>query len=336
MMFEARVEAVEALGFTTRQATFLTIVALHSGYCLRRQYAAFAGVSYGKNVRDFLDSLVARQLATRFTIRADRGHLYHLHARTIYRVLRQEHSRNRRQASAALIARKLMLLDYVLSRSEVAWAATEEDKLDLFAERFGIPLADLPQRAFAASAPEVEPTTRYFPHKLPVALAGDPPVVHFVSLVTDTTGRGLEQFIQDHASLLRHLPAWCVIAVGPAASLRLAGCDAVFERFLPSPLATLTAHLDDLRWYFATRQSVEAGDVARLSVSDIERFRRLRERFNAPAFGSLYDRWTAGGDDALVSHVRGASRASVPNVGRLVTEALPFDYSQFGSLPGVA
>lgn len=86
--FQERVDAVEALGFTTRQASFLTLVTLHSGYRLRRQYAAFAGVRYGKNVRDFLDSLVTRQLATRFTIRADRGHLYHLQARALYRAVR--------------------------------------------------------------------------------------------------------------------------------------------------------------------------------------------------------------------------------------------------------
>lgn len=72
--FQERVDAVEAFAVTTRQASFLTLVALHSGYRLRRQYAAFAGVRYGKNVRDFLDSLVTRQPATRFTIRADRGH----------------------------------------------------------------------------------------------------------------------------------------------------------------------------------------------------------------------------------------------------------------------
>jgi hypothetical protein len=311
-------------------------VALHSGYCLRRQYAAFAGVGYGKNVRDFLDSLVVRQLATRFTIRADRGHLYHLYSRTLYRVLRQEDSRNRRHASAALIARRLMLLDYVLSRPEVEWAATEEDKVDLFADRLGIPREDLPQRAFAGSEPDAEPTTRYFPHKLPVAVIGDPPIVHLVSLVTDTTGRGLEQFLEDHAGLLRHLPSWCVIAVGQEQSLRLAGCDAVFERFLASPLATLTAHLDDLRWYFRTRRAVDAGDVARLSLPDIDRFRRLRERFNAPALDKQYERWAAGGDAALGAVAGGASHGAAPSVGRLITEALPFDYSQFGSLPGVA
>jgi hypothetical protein len=335
MTFEERVEAVEALGFTTRQATFLTLVALHSGYCLRRQYAAFAGVSYGKNVRDFLDSLVTRDLATRFRIRPDRGHLYHLQARALYRVLRIEHSRNRRQGSAALIARKLMLLDYVLSHSDIEWLATEDDKFDLFAERFGVPRDCLPQRAFAAAEPDDEPTTRYFPHKLPVAVTGDPPIVHFVSLVTDTTGRALEQFLQDHAGLLRRLPRWCVAAVGPATSLRLADCDAVFERFLGSPLNGLSAQLDDLRWFFHTRQLADRGDVAGLSLPEIERFRRLRARFTAPAFNALYERWQSGGD-AVLAAMAEPSGVAAPAVGQLVTEALPFDYSQFGSLPGVA
>ena len=103
------------MGFTQRQARFLTLVALHSGYCLRRQYATFAAVSYGKNVRDFLDDLVAQQLARRVTFRPDRGHIYHLFCRSLYRAIQQQDNRNRRHASPALIARKLMLLDFVLT-----------------------------------------------------------------------------------------------------------------------------------------------------------------------------------------------------------------------------
>src|SRR5437868_6593966 len=61
--FGDRAAAIEALGFTARQARFLTLVALHSGYCLRRQYSSFGALSYGKNVRNFLDCLVDRQLA---------------------------------------------------------------------------------------------------------------------------------------------------------------------------------------------------------------------------------------------------------------------------------
>jgi hypothetical protein len=40
-------------------------VALHSGFCVRRQYAAFARNRYGAVVREFLDTLVSRKLAAR-------------------------------------------------------------------------------------------------------------------------------------------------------------------------------------------------------------------------------------------------------------------------------
>jgi hypothetical protein len=336
MIFEDRVRAIEVLGFTARQARFLVIVALQSGYCLRRQYAAFAGVSYGKNVRDFLDSLVSRQLAVRFTLRADRGHLYHLHARAMYRVLRQEDNRNRREASAALIARKLMLLDYVLAHADIEWAATEDEKVELFVDRFGVSRGDLPQRVFAAAQPGCEPTTRYFTSKLPIAIAGDPPVVHFVSLVTDANGGDLQRFLEEHATLLRRLPAWTVIAVGTAPVLALADCEGLFARFLNSPLSGLTAGSEELRWYFRARTAVDRGELASLAVTDIDRFRTLRGRFSAPAFETLYRDWTAGGDDVLVARDVSASRGVVPRMGRLITEVLPFDYTQFGSLPGVA
>lgn len=206
MTFEDRVRALEPLGFTPRQTRFIATVALHSGYCLRRQYTAFAGVRYGKNVRDFLDTLVERELATCTVQRADRGHVYHLHARTIYRALGQDENRNRRAASAALIARKIMVLDYVLGHPELDWLATEADKVDLFADRCAVPRFDLPQQVFTASSTAGPRTTRYFTHKLPVAMAGDPPVAYFVYLVTDATGRGLEQFLADHARLLRGSP----------------------------------------------------------------------------------------------------------------------------------
>ena len=78
MTFDERVRALDPLRLTPRQARFVVTVVLHSGYCLRRQYMAFAGLQYGKVARHFLDHLVTRHLATRETCRADRGFLYHL------------------------------------------------------------------------------------------------------------------------------------------------------------------------------------------------------------------------------------------------------------------
>ena len=206
MTFEDRVRALEPLGFTERQTRFLVTVALHSGYCLRRQYLCFAGVRHGKNDSTFLESLVEQQLAQRLTFRPDRGHVYHLRTRSIYRALGQDDNRNRRVASAALIARKVMLLDYVLGHGEVDWIATENDKLDLFVDRFGVAKEGLPQRVFRASAPDAATTTRYFMDKLPIAVVGDPPGVYFLYLVTDHSGRDFERFLVEHSRLFDALP----------------------------------------------------------------------------------------------------------------------------------
>jgi hypothetical protein len=63
MTADQRVAALEGFGFYRAPSAVPGGVALHSGYCLRRQYEAFAGIQYGKNVRHFLDGLVERRLA---------------------------------------------------------------------------------------------------------------------------------------------------------------------------------------------------------------------------------------------------------------------------------
>lgn len=152
MTFDDRVRALAYLGFTPRQTRFLTLVALHSGFCVRRQFAAFAGVEYGKNVRAFLDQLVSRGLARRLQFDVNRGHVYHLSAGEVYRAIGQDDNRNRRATSAALIARKLMLLDFVLAQPADEWVATEADKVALFRDRYDMALAHLPRQMPASSA----------------------------------------------------------------------------------------------------------------------------------------------------------------------------------------
>jgi hypothetical protein len=336
MTFEERVVALTHLGLSNRQTRFLVTVALHGGFCLRRQFSAFAGVSYGKNVCDFLESLVERHLARRFSVRRDRGYVYHLHARPIYRAIAQAENRNRRSASSALIARKLMVLDYVLAHLDVDWIATEQDKVSLFAERFGVSVADLPQKFYVAEQPDVPVTVRYFIHKLPVAVVGDPPVVTFLFLALEPSARPFEQFLQDHGRLLTRLPAWTIVAVGQSESPALQTCERVFARFSPASAAgNDDAIAGDLLWYFERRVAVDADALASLSIADIDRFRVLRKRFQAPAFEARFRAWRgeqAEGADTLV----GFADPSVAGRGRLVIHHLNFDYSQFGSLPGVA
>jgi len=335
MTFDERVAALAPLGFTPRQTRFLVTAALHSGYCLRRQYLAFAGVRYGKNVRDFLDALVRRRLAQRFRYQPNRGHIYHIHATSLYRALAQRDNRNRRHVSPALIARKLMLLDYVLTVPGGAWYATEEDKVALFTRELGIPLGDLPQREYAAMGRCGPTTTRYFIHKLPVYVAPDRAVVHFVYLVNDETGHGLEQFLHDHVRLFSALPTWSVVAVCPRGLNGLPACRTVFDRFAATTWRPAPAEgIADVRWFFARRQLVERGDLRTLSVADINRFRDARQRFASAHMEALYGAWLAHGERALAQGNDRAPDIPAP-AAQLVLHELPSTYSQFGSWPGV-
>ena len=59
-----RVQAVADYGFTERQARFLVLVMRHAGLCVKRQYAAFAGIANGgEKCNAFFDKLVSRGYA---------------------------------------------------------------------------------------------------------------------------------------------------------------------------------------------------------------------------------------------------------------------------------
>jgi hypothetical protein len=338
MTFDERVGALALFGFSERQTRFLVTVALHGGFCLRRQYMAFAGLKYGAGVRDFLDRLVAQKLATRFDFRRDRGHVYHLHASSIYDAIEQPDNRNRRSASTALIARKLMVLDYVLAHQDCNWVATEEDKVVVFTARFGVPLLDLPQRIYVAARRNTAPTTRYFIHKLPIFVNDDPPVVTFVWLVTDVTGDAFEQFVHDHCQLLSHLPHWRIVAVAPKHIPGLPACGAALDRIVAAVRHPRRAdECDALRAYFTRLDQIERNDLSRITVEEIQAFQKTRQRFQANEFEVLFQRWKRHGDTVLADRGAAGFLAAIrEGRGALVTHRLSLSYDRFGTRAGVS
>ena len=336
MMFEERVAAIGSMGFTERQARFVTLVALHSGFCLRRQYAAFAGVAYGKNVRDFLDDLVTRSLARRLTFRRDRGHIYHLFSRSLYDALRQRDNRNRRHTSSPLIARKLMLLDYVLDHHEREWIVTEEEKVEFFSNTLRVPAYALPHRTYQSPRHATGPTVRYCVQKLPLFITRSPLHVHFVCLVTDRSARDIALFVREHGSLTSHVGAHTLVVLRPAhissdEACRAAHAAAFGGALIVSPSLDATT----IGWYFDARRRVERGDIRSMSVEDIQRYRACR-RSAADTLELAYRQWTDRGCPP-VEHLRellGSSRP--PGPSKLVLITLPHRYEQFGALPGIA
>ena len=164
---------LRGLGWTDRQADWLTLVCLHSGVFTRSQYQARYKVTAGpatRFVRALLDAGVARE-AGRLDRRGYRPtSICQVHGRPLYRALGIEDDRHRRSASPELTLRRLLSLDYVLEHPELDWLATEPEKLAYF-RRLGISPAVLPHRLHRGPSAD-RPTRRYLPLKLPIAGSG--------------------------------------------------------------------------------------------------------------------------------------------------------------------
>ena len=96
MTFDDRVLAVAKRGFTERQARFLTIVMLHAGVCVPRQYARFCGIVHGAKTRKFFAKLVRLGLASMYDCRHNRARIYHLNGRALYAAIGEAESRLRK------------------------------------------------------------------------------------------------------------------------------------------------------------------------------------------------------------------------------------------------
>lgn len=311
MTFAERTAAVEAFGFTPRQAAFLTTVALHGGYCLLRQYAAFIGRKHGESVCDFMDRLVDRGLADRLTFRANRGNIYHLFGKRLYGAIDQENNRNRLHASPPLMARKLMLLDFVIEHAGFEWYATDDDKKDLFLTQCRMPEAALPQRTQARrrSSSHAPDTSRHWIQKLPIFRAATPPSINFVCLVTDPHASAVGSFVREHAPLLRKLESWALHVISPRAASSETAAGAAYQRALAAARLT-PVDTETWEWFQQTRERVLRGDLREVGLDDLNRYRELSAQI---------------GD--------GSDR---PCVGPLLFHVLPHSYTQFGSLAGVA
>ena len=103
-------DALRDLGYTDTEASFLYLVATHSGYFTQRQFLAFAQVQKG----GLASRLIAKALECKH-LRAAQGayhtHVYNLYSRRLYDAIDRENLRNRRRHSKELIQTRLLILD---------------------------------------------------------------------------------------------------------------------------------------------------------------------------------------------------------------------------------
>jgi hypothetical protein len=167
MNLDDAVQTVAKKGFTERQARFLVLVARHSGVCVMRQYAAFAGIVFGHKTRKFFAKLESLGWVTTYDCAHNRARIYHLRHRDLYAAIGEPESRLRRPPAVPRARERLMVLDIILEHPDIVWRATPEEKVAHLTTLTRVPLEDLPHLVIGQGEAR---QLRYFPDRLPIGI----------------------------------------------------------------------------------------------------------------------------------------------------------------------
>ena len=267
-----RAAALEALGWTGRDAEWLALVCLHSGVFLRAQYLVFAGSEHGEPATRFVERYrvwcagrAGRQPLVERAWNNGPARLCMVAPRALYRAVGAEHVRHRREASPAVVLRRLLSLDYVVDHLREPWLATEAEKVSALTAA-GAPEKALPRRVYRGRRGS---RSRYFAHKLPLALDGKRATFVFVQ-AEDVTPTGVRTWGEAHAGLWAALRAAGrvvdVVVVGRDPE-RLAAVEPVLAGWTKAPAAADPEAARAARAEFAEIQAAVArGDLAALET----------------------------------------------------------------------
>ncbi len=317
-----------SFGLTDRQTRFLVTVMRHAGVFVGRQYAAFAGITHGQKVHDFIETLLVRRFARSIELgTTGRTRIFHVHYKPLYAAIGEPDNRNRRRVAIDRSIQRLLILDAVLSDRSVTWLGTEHDKRRYFARRLGDSLRDneYPRLVFGKS-PNV--TVRYFPDKLPIAYHSDRYRHVFLYLALRPSPMDFRLFILRHLELLNALGFWTIRVLFPRSLNRSRDAYAKAACELLSTPMTLSER-DDLMW-FLRQEDVLAPNA---SAADAAHWRAARKAFRGARYVALRRYWVAQGDRAIYLAASPISRDTLSR-GRGSVECveLPHEYGYLFAL----
>lgn len=326
MNFDDRVKAVSEFGYTERQARFLVTVMLHSGVCVPRQYAGFAGTAYGHKVNKFFDKLASREHATVCGCLHNRAQLYHVKHHELYRAVGQPHSRYRRPVPARQVIERLMRLDGIVLFPELAYFASEDEKVAFFGLMApSLSRERLPHITVGRGS---SPRMRFFPEDQPIAVTSTGRVV-FTYVVSAGYVEEFRAFVQRHADLLQALPGWTLRLLFPRL---IAGSIDTFEAAARHELtATLGPEmLAELKCYLNKRRST--ANPRALSFED-EDFWQHQSAFDTSRFRQLYRRWLSDGESVFETISSPAiAEALERGTGRIESHVVVLSYRHLSPL----
>ncbi len=324
--------ALRGLGYTDREAQFIELAALHSGYFVRRQFNAFLGQPRGRAAADFVQKLIRRDHAT-VDVFWRHAYVYHLSAKPLYTRLGQPDNRHRRHRSPFGIKAKLMALDYVLAHRDDRFLATEDARIEYFTQH-GIDRTRLPQLVYRARRGG-QTTARYFVEKFPLAVFANGSIGLTYIDAGEYAVDGLDTFLKRYTPLILSVPDVRLTYVADTDrnfaratrcfdGWRKAADDLLGIPRDPAVIARMLRHFADLHL-------IETNQLAKFPAERFPEFRSDRKRFQNRECMALYEVWQAGGDDAVRTQIAHATQTSALRRVDFATYRLPHDYSALGA-----
>lgn len=312
---------IQSVGYTEREASFLYLVAVHSGYFLRRQFDRFIDRHSGAIAQHFLKKARWMGHVTALDFGQHR-HVHHLFYKNFYTVLEAPDSQNRRRKSDREIKLRLMALDYVLSHLDENFLDSPETKAQFFTEELRIPQKDLPQCGHYSRQP--------FADRVLIIYAEGQKTPRFIFL--DEGMRSMarfEKFASDYQRLFQALAKFELVYLADtdtnfSAAIRLFGKSFPRSR-TPDTHALYPKGTEHLLAWFRVRARYDA-ETGGLTMEDFLLLRDGNLLYTAPVYSELYAGWGAKPCSAEELRARISGNSS-PISFR--TELLKFTYPIF-------
>jgi hypothetical protein len=307
------IDNLTGCGYPEREAAFLYIVAVHSGYFLRRQFNQFVARERGAIATRFLRRAAELGHVTEMPC-AENRIIYHLSGKQVYGMVGPRDSQSRRIKSPREILRRLMALDYVLLHIDhERFIENDASRHQLFAQ--------------LKVKPESISHSEQLAHTVPVSLVGsaESPTIRFAFLDEGQRSTSMfARFLETHKQLLCGLPAaeTVYVSLSPAP---FSQARHVFERHMPLRNAVSPAcpqgieHL--VRWLEIQHRFHHGhGSIA---PAEHQFFLEGQSIYRAPVHMGLIASWKNGAMNA--DKVRELFRVDAHRIS-LVNELLGTDY----------
>jgi hypothetical protein len=315
------------LGYTWREAAFLYLVGVNSGFFLYRQYCDFMNRKLGALAQRLVEKGTAHGHIEVLDF-GQRRHVYHLKSRTLYRLFGNEDSQSRRAKGDHEIKTRLMVLDYVLGNREEPCLTLDEEKIDFFCNRLKLAQETLPSTTFAGR--KGSPAVRYFPDRFPIyfrAAASGHTEVRFAYFDNGaSTVRPFVRFLERHRVLIEQLGTFELVYVADSA-LNLLAAERGFYRTFPKTSRLLPFGLEHLTRFLEAQALWDKNDP-KFTQQDLEVLKDGERVYTLPEHDQLQLAWAKGRKAFHTQLARLGEKQVVQ--GRFATHILEGVYPIFG------